>query len=135
MKDGETRIYTVPLRRGFAHKPVWKRTNAAVRTLRNFIKRHTKMEPKLLSELNEFLWSRGNKKPPARVKIKVLVKGGFAYVNLENKEIVLPEKKEEKKEKKEEKKEEKEKPTTKDKTKGTKVPKKQVRRRIVPKRA
>jgi ribosomal protein L31E len=143
MKDGETRMYTIPLRKGYSHKPVWKRTNAAVMTLREFLERHTKMVPKILPELNEYLWIRGNKKPPARVKIKVMVKDGFAYANLEDKEIIIPEKEEKKKEKKKEDKKEEEKkkedkgaPEEIKKERVVRTPqvKKNIKKHVIPKR-
>ncbi len=147
MKEGETRLYTVPLRRGYMKKPIWKKTNAAVKTLKAFLIRHTKMEPKILRELNEYLWLRGNKRPPTRVKIKTLIKDGFVYANLEDKEIIIEEKEEKKDKTKEEKKKEKEKKKEEkgDKTKDAPAPKikektiraspqKGIKRRVIPKK-
>ena len=44
MKDGETRTYTVPLRREYLKTPKWRRAEKAVSTLRSFVERHSKIE-------------------------------------------------------------------------------------------
>lgn len=68
----EERIYTVPLSK--AKKTVrYKRTPRAVKVLREFIARHMKSEKvKLGADVNERLWGRGVKKPPARIRVKAV---------------------------------------------------------------
>ena len=66
------REYIIPLRRGFANTPRYKRTNKAVRVLKEFIKKHMKSEEiRLGKKLNEFLWKDGIKNPPAKVNVIV----------------------------------------------------------------
>jgi len=71
----EERIYTVPLRRHFLKKTRVKRAKAAVNALRRFVKRHMKVEEDELiridPKVNEAIWARGAKKPPARIKVLV----------------------------------------------------------------
>ncbi len=69
----EERIYTVPLGKLIYTRgiPINKRTNNAVRLVREFVSKHLKVETVSLdSKLNEALWSRGIKKPPRRIRIR-----------------------------------------------------------------
>lgn len=66
------RIYTVNLRREVLKVARWRRAERAVRALRAFVKRHMKVEEdkvKLSERLNNYLWHRGAKNPPTRVRI------------------------------------------------------------------
>ena len=85
MKEGEERIYVVNLRRRFREKPKWRKTHFAVKAVEEFIQKHTKLIPKVSKRLNEYLWERGGKNPPPKVKVKVVAKEGFAHVDLEEK--------------------------------------------------
>jgi len=77
------RIMVVPLRRAWFCTPRWRRTKKAVSALRQFVARHAKAkEVKIGRWLNEALWARGAKNPPARVRIKVEVKDGIAHAEL-----------------------------------------------------
>lgn len=72
MEEGEERVYVVPLRKAKV-APRRKRTPRAVRELRSFLKRHTKVKVDNIiidKGLNERLWSRGVEKPPPRVRVK-----------------------------------------------------------------
>jgi len=72
MKDGETRTYTVPLRREYLKTPKWRRAEKAVSTLRSFVERHSKVEEiKIGRWVNESIWKRGAKNPPSRVRVDV----------------------------------------------------------------
>ncbi len=72
MKDGETRTYTVPLRREYLKTPKWRRAEKAVSTLRSFVERHSKTEEiKIGRWVNESIWKRGAKNPPSRVRVDV----------------------------------------------------------------
>ncbi len=132
MKDGETRTYTVPLRREYLKTPKWRRAEKAVSTLRSFVERHSKVEEvKIGKWVNESIWKRGAKNPPSRVRVNIKRVEDIVTVELSelpkkarNKE--LPEKVEEKPEiKKEEKlKEIKPKETKKSPVKKKATPKK-----------
>ena len=67
----EERVYVVPFYPKLKYVPRWRRTPRAIRMLREFVKRHMKAEGVIISEeLNEFIWSRGSKKPPRKVRVK-----------------------------------------------------------------
>ena len=131
------RIYTIPL--GIVYKnPRTVRAKRAVKVVREFISRHMKTEEtnvKMSIAVNSYLFMRGMKKPPRRIKVKANKdeKTGKVEIHLADadmekkflKNIVVykdkeQEKKEEKKkeqEKKEEKKKEQEKKEEKQKIK------------------
>ncbi|RLJ02510.1 MAG: hypothetical protein DRP11_02945, partial [Candidatus Aenigmatarchaeota archaeon] len=103
----EERIYTIPIRKKIRDVSRGYRTRKAVRTVREFLQRHMKTEEvKLGDELNKFLWSRGIKKPPARVRVRVVVEEGVAKAELAD-VLEVPEVEEKIKEKVEGKPEEK----------------------------
>ncbi len=70
----EERIYVVPffpfLKRHISRN---KRVPRAIRHLRDFTKRHMKVDRVIIDpEVNHAMWSRGIKKPPRRIKIRVV---------------------------------------------------------------
>ena len=68
----EERIYTVPLTKSWS-SPIKKRTPRAMRVLKDFIKKHMKTEDILIStEVNEFLWSKGIRGSPRKIRIKAV---------------------------------------------------------------
>jgi len=68
----EERIYTIPFRKAWA-TPRGKRIPHVVRMLRNFVQRHMKTEDiKISNEVNQQLWSRGRKKPPRQIKVRLV---------------------------------------------------------------
>jgi len=110
MKAGETRTYTIPLRKEFLKAARWRRSKKAVSVVRSFVIQHTKSEEvKVGRWLNETIWKRGSKNPPSRVRVDVKKEENYAIVELSelprkaNKtetkiEDKIPEKEEEKKE-------------------------------------
>jgi large subunit ribosomal protein L31e len=67
----DERIYTVPLRKAYWTGSRLRRSNRAVRVLREFVERHMKPEELLIQpEVNERIWARGIQKPPRRVRIR-----------------------------------------------------------------
>jgi large subunit ribosomal protein L31e len=67
----DERIYTVPLRKAYWTGSRLRRTNKAVKVLRQFVERHMKPEELLIQpEVNDRLWARGIQKPPRRVRIR-----------------------------------------------------------------
>lgn len=66
----EERVYTVPLKikgRGL------HRAKKAVKILKEFISRHMHSENvKIMTEVNEKIWSRGIRNPPRRIKVKAV---------------------------------------------------------------
>ncbi len=67
----DERIYTVPLRKAYWTGSRLRRSNKAVRMLREFVERHMKPEELLIQpEVNERIWARGIQKPPRRLRIR-----------------------------------------------------------------
>lgn len=68
----EEKLYTVNFRKAWI-APRGKRVPRAVRMLRDFVKRHMKAEDVIISnEINEKLWSRSVKKPPRKLRVRVV---------------------------------------------------------------
>lgn len=66
-----SRIYTVPLGRAKL-APRKKRTERAVRILREFAQRHMKAEEvRIDTAVNEAIWRRGIEKPPPRIRVRM----------------------------------------------------------------
>jgi large subunit ribosomal protein L31e len=89
------RVYTVPLGKAI-EVARQKRTPRAVKILRAFIARHMKQEDEritLSAALNDQLWQRSIKKPPKRVKVRLIKDEGFIRAYLADEKIVEPKKK------------------------------------------
>lgn len=90
------KIFIVPLRNKWLKKSRVKRTNRALSSLREFVKKNTKAENVKISEkVNEKIWLRGAKKPLSKIKIKVKIDENIAFVRLPDEKEHI--KKEEKK--------------------------------------
>jgi len=82
------REYTIPLRHSVNKVPRYKRTNKAVRTIKEFLARHMKVidrdlnKIKLDRHLNEFVWFRGIKSPPSKVRVKAVKEGDIVRAEL-----------------------------------------------------
>jgi len=64
------RVYNIPLRREFQKVANWRKTEKAVKALREFVVKHMKSDNVLLSKyVNKELWKHGIKNPPHHVKI------------------------------------------------------------------
>ncbi len=80
-KGGIERLYTINLRKEWLKAPLPKRSKRTVRTVRNFVTKHTKSKDiKLSKGVNELILKRGFKKPPG--KITVEVKGDMEEVTV-----------------------------------------------------
>ncbi len=72
----EEKEYIIPLREKCRVVPRYKKTNKAVKTIKEFLVRHMKIRDRDLNKikldtyLNQFLWRRGIKNPPHKVKVK-----------------------------------------------------------------
>jgi len=68
----EEKNYTVNLREAWK-APRKKRTPRAIRVLKEFIKRHMKVDSVIISnEINEEVWSRSIEKPPRKLKVRAV---------------------------------------------------------------
>ena len=87
-KENVGREYVIPFRDKVRVVPRYKKTNKAVKTVKEFLVRHMKVRDRDLNKikidkyLNEALWSRGIRKPPHKIKVKVVKKGDIVNVGL-----------------------------------------------------
>jgi large subunit ribosomal protein L31e len=87
------REYIIPLRKKVKIVPRYKKTNKAVRTIKEFLVRHMKIRDRDLKKvkidkyLNEFLWHQGIRHPPVRVKVKAIKEGEIVRVELAESEV------------------------------------------------
>jgi large subunit ribosomal protein L31e len=117
------REYTINLRKQVDVVPRYRKTEKAVKTIKEFIAKHMKVPERNLKNvrldryLNEYMWGRGIKNPPMKIKVKAKREKEIVKVELAEmpKDLEFKKKREEKrhaseksKEKKEEKTEDKE---------------------------
>ena len=82
------REYVIPLRDKVRVVPRYKKTNKAVKTIKEFLARHMKIRDRDLNKikidkyLNEALWFRGIRKPPHKIKVKVIKEGEIVRAEL-----------------------------------------------------
>ena len=80
--------FIIPLRRIFKKTASYKRVPKSIRAIKLFLVRHMKLyerdvnKIKIDKYLNEFMWARGIKNPPAKIKIKAFVDGDFIKAEL-----------------------------------------------------
>lgn len=68
----EERIYVVPLSKA-KEAPRYARSKKAVNLLKEFVKKHMKSEEIVVDpKLNEIIWKRGARKPPTKIRVKVV---------------------------------------------------------------
>ncbi|MGM5483130.1 MAG: 50S ribosomal protein L31e, partial [Nanobdellota archaeon] len=104
-KDKETKIvlertYNIPLRRKFQLAPSYKRTNRAVKAVKEYLQKHMKSETvKIGYYLNNKLWENGIRNPPHHIKVNAIKdEKGIVRTEIVGKEIQLEQEKPEKKE-------------------------------------
>jgi large subunit ribosomal protein L31e len=69
----EEKIITVNLRKELTKVPRWTKANRTVKILREILEKQTETENlKIDSALNERIWSRSSKNPPAKFRIKIV---------------------------------------------------------------
>ena len=77
------RIYNIPLRKEFQKAPRYKKSGKAMRAIKEFILKHTKVKDIRVGKyLNELVWKNGPKNPPHKVNVKVTVEDKVAKVEL-----------------------------------------------------
>ena len=68
----EERVYTIPLTHAWI-APIKKRTPRAMNILKDFLKKHMKIEDFIISkEVNERFWSKGIEGAPRKVRVRVV---------------------------------------------------------------
>ena len=87
-KTENEREYVIPLREKIRVVPRYKKTNKAIKTVKEFLVRHMKVRDRDLNKikldtyLNEFLWGRGIRNPPHKVRVKAVKQGEIVRVEL-----------------------------------------------------
>ena len=67
------RVYNVPLRKEYQKVATWRRTEKAVKALREFIVKHMKSEDVVIGKYaNQLLWKNGIKNPPHHIKVNAV---------------------------------------------------------------
>ena len=80
------REYIIPLRFKWEKTQKYNRTKKTIKAIREFLVRHMKVYDRDLNKikidkfLNEIIWLRGAKKPPAKIRVKVRKEKDFVYV-------------------------------------------------------
>lgn len=91
VKNFDTRKYTINLRRDFLTVPKHKRSKRCIVTIKKFVEKHTRVRKGSViigRELNELLWSKGDKNPPGKVRVFVQkLDNNKVFVNLEGLKI------------------------------------------------
>ncbi len=86
--ENHEREYVIPLRIKWKRVPRYKKTNRAVKAIKEFLAQHMKIRNRDLSKikldkfLNEYVWSRGIKNPPSKIKVKAKKEGDKVRVEL-----------------------------------------------------
>jgi large subunit ribosomal protein L31e len=90
-KKSESKIereYIIPLREKSRVVARYKKTPKAVKTIKEFLAKHMKVENRDLNkvkidkDLNQFLWARGIRKHPHKIKVKAIKEGENIIVQL-----------------------------------------------------
>ena len=82
----EERIYTIPLRKEFRKVPSWKKTSKTITAIKEFLKKHMKVEEiKIGKYLNLELWKHGRQNPPPRIKIKAVKE----TIKIKDKDVIV----------------------------------------------
>ncbi|GIU68607.1 MAG: hypothetical protein KatS3mg001_457 [Candidatus Pacearchaeota archaeon] len=82
------KIYVIPLRKKTINTARYKRSKKAINEIKKFIARHLKIYDKDYKKikidvfLNEYIWKRGARKPPAKVKVKTIEEDNSIKVEL-----------------------------------------------------
>ncbi len=81
----EEKLHIINLRKEFIKAPSYKKSKKAITAIKEYISRHMKVSlenVKIERNLNLKIWEHGRKNPPAKIKVKSMVKDNKAYVEL-----------------------------------------------------
>lgn len=87
-KEEPGKEYIIPLRKKFKKTVSYHRAPKAIRAIKEFLVRHMKIydrnlkKIKIEKSLNDFIWMRGIKNPPAKIKIRAFFDGDFVRADL-----------------------------------------------------
>ena len=124
----EEKLYTIPLSKAKT-APKIRRSAGAIKVIKNYLSRNLNIDMDSLHmdpSINEAIWSRGNKKIPSKVRVRVVqLEEGIIEASLPGvktrSEIEMELEKKAKKEKEQEKKEKEKKATETEKKKASKA--------------
>jgi large subunit ribosomal protein L31e len=77
------REYIIPLRKSTNKVPRYKKANKAIKTIKEFLARHMRVEERDLDKikldkyLNEVIWHQGIRHPPSKIKVKAVKENGI----------------------------------------------------------
>lgn len=80
------REYVIPLRKQLLKVPVYRRAGRAVKTIKQFIAKHMKVDERDTNKVkidvyfNNEVWMRGKTNPPTKVKVKATKEGDIVKV-------------------------------------------------------
>ena len=86
--DRLEREYIIPLRAKWKHVARYKKTNRAVKAVKEFLVRHMAIRDRDLNKvridklLNEYLWQRIIQNPPSKIKVKAIRENGIVRVEM-----------------------------------------------------
>jgi large subunit ribosomal protein L31e len=81
------REYVIPLREKCRNVPRYRKTEKAMKTIKEFIAKHMKVpnrdirNVRIEKYLNELVWSRGIRTPPHKIKVKAIKEGDIVRVD------------------------------------------------------
>ena len=81
------REYIIPLKRSYLKVARYERTSKAIKTIKQFIAKHMKVEDRDISKVkldphfNNTIWFRGKTNPPTKVKVKAVKDGDKVRVD------------------------------------------------------
>ncbi|MFH1290343.1 MAG: 50S ribosomal protein L31e [Nanoarchaeota archaeon] len=87
-KNALEREYIIPLRKEWRKVANYRRAGRAIRGIKKFIAKHMKIPERDVSKvkldqwLNQEIWFKGKKKPPAKIKVKATKEGDIVRVTL-----------------------------------------------------
>ena len=82
------REYVIPLRQKWKHVARYKKTNRAVKAVKEILVRHMAIRDRDLNKvrvdklLNEYLWERSIQNPPSKVRVKAVKENGIVRVEM-----------------------------------------------------
>jgi large subunit ribosomal protein L31e len=82
------REYIIPLREKSRPVPRYKKTPKAIKTIKEFLARHMKVENRDLNkikidkDLNQYMWAKGIRKHPHKIKVRATRRGENVIVEL-----------------------------------------------------
>ena len=71
----EEKVFTINLRKDGLKTSRQKKSNRASSAVREYLRKHMKTDTgniRIGNSINKEIWSRGNQKPPAKIKIKAI---------------------------------------------------------------